>query len=1089
MPFKFAWFCELLDELEAAKPEYRTTQARQFDPSNRIVSTWLQRYSDRITRHGHSAVAFLSALFPERRPDRTYNLQEKRLTQLVGRVLGLGATRLRLLKAYEKSNGPDFATCVEKVMQETELSPRRHDTVTLEEIDLALTEVAASAISSAPHIRAQATERPAWVVLGPILRRLRSSEAKWVVRMIHKSYAPVEIPEYVALHGFHFMLPKLLKIQNSLEAATKLLARPEIARLPPRPAKEFELALMPFMFKEILPEVGTMIRRQPLEKARSVNHCVKLSDNRVMSIERKYDGEYCQIHIEVRRHDHKIQIFSKSGRDSTQDRAALLECIRIGLGLGTAECKIRGQAILEGELVAYSTARQLILPFYHVRKHVLHGGRRIGTALDSPKRSGEQLMIVFFDVLLLDQKALINEPHRRRRQYLKAFVNTVEGTSRVVERAIIDFSHKKARSALRAAFGSSIRKRWEGFVLKGLEDPYFSWKQNARSIKFKKDYIAGLGDTADLCVVGGGRDARVEAELDIGALRWTFFYVACILNKEEVRRHGARPHFRIIDRIGPGSMSKADIVELNIEARLVDHDFAASSPFMLIEQPRKDFPQPTSMFTKPMIVEIMGAGFERPQTVDFFVIRFPRRIGSKIKIHTDRDIADTVDFNELQEMAEKSTYEQIEAASQEEIEWIQRLEAADPKPQYAMENTQSTISTKTPQSAATTTLSATLSIRASTQPSPTLVRTASEELTPPECQIRYPDSAPQTPARCPESTASPVTTRRSTASFTSTKRRLSLQEDSPMYQVANKKSRVAFDTKVSTAQIPEHGPLIDVTNTYGTTIAKQKSTNRVEANTKVKKQITNNRKSTSSPTNMVHGLPTPASTAENIHNSDEVQVLQSCIRSSMPLNSVKSTRGYANIDPQEVLAYLLKTPYPLSCHAEVHGPVWVAPSVLSRAGADCSSKTEPEEGELLYSSKKENMLESMISIEKSDETPRYKFLTILDTSKPELAVRDLKELCDMILSFAKSDIETMRRSEILLFDYKVLGSQISYTSFDFQHSEFEEHLASAEQWFYGILEINKGSDAAQTGREGFRIGINWDITLNEAIKRGVEIGF
>lgn len=40
-----------------------------------------------------------------------------------------------------------------------------------------------------------------------------------------------------------------------------------------------------------------------------------------MSMERKYDGEYCQIHIDLSKKDNGwLKIFSKSGRDSTSDR-------------------------------------------------------------------------------------------------------------------------------------------------------------------------------------------------------------------------------------------------------------------------------------------------------------------------------------------------------------------------------------------------------------------------------------------------------------------------------------------------------------------------------------------------------------------------------------------------------------------------------------------------------------------------------------------------------------------------------------------------------------------------------------------------
>lgn len=47
-----------------------------------------------------------------------------------------------------------------------------------------------------------------------------------------------------------------------------------------------------------------------------------------MSMERKYDGEYCQIHIDLsKKNDEWLKIFSKSGRDSTGDRVRVHEYV------------------------------------------------------------------------------------------------------------------------------------------------------------------------------------------------------------------------------------------------------------------------------------------------------------------------------------------------------------------------------------------------------------------------------------------------------------------------------------------------------------------------------------------------------------------------------------------------------------------------------------------------------------------------------------------------------------------------------------------------------------------------------------------
>ena len=70
-----------------------------------------------------------------------------------------------------------------------------------------------------------------------------------------------------------------------------------------------------------------------------------------MSVRRKYDGEYCQIHIDLNKVRDSVKIFSKSGKDSTSDRIGLHYVLRDSLGLDKAGYKIKKQCILEGELL------------------------------------------------------------------------------------------------------------------------------------------------------------------------------------------------------------------------------------------------------------------------------------------------------------------------------------------------------------------------------------------------------------------------------------------------------------------------------------------------------------------------------------------------------------------------------------------------------------------------------------------------------------------------------------------------------------------------------------------------------------------
>lgn len=200
-------------------------------------------------------------------------------------------------------------------------------------------------------------------------------------------------------------------------------------------------------------------------------------------------------------------------------------------------------------------------------------------------------------------------------------------------------------------------------------------------------------------------------------------------------------------------MSPNDLLALNAEAQYHELDIERVDECMKFDLARKGLAAPTSLFKKPLVVEIMGAGFERPQTVNFYVIRFPRRVGSKIRIHQDRDICDTVDFNELQAMAQHSIAMPVDADSQEDAEWIARLEAAEPKIKYIQDYSQSTSPSKTQTSVSTALLTPSREKPPSSS-APAFIRVDTSELSLKEKKARYPRRY-ETPERESEMTPSP----------------------------------------------------------------------------------------------------------------------------------------------------------------------------------------------------------------------------------------------------------------------------------------------------------------------------------------------
>jgi DNA ligase-4 len=218
--------------------------------------------------------------------------------------------------------------------------------MTLDELDDIINRVAALSPFSSMNLK-EVVDRKfgrsarANDLLSGVFRHLHSSEAKWMVRMLSKNYGPAHVPEALAMSQFHFLLPDLLRFQNSIQAAVGLLEKPTIRHMPIQPAADAWDELKKVASQELEPRVGIMTARPIYEKARSIRHCCQLAGHRRMSVERKYDGEYCQIHMNLSKSGACIKIFSKSGRDSTSDRIGLHRTLRDSLELDTSNCKIK----------------------------------------------------------------------------------------------------------------------------------------------------------------------------------------------------------------------------------------------------------------------------------------------------------------------------------------------------------------------------------------------------------------------------------------------------------------------------------------------------------------------------------------------------------------------------------------------------------------------------------------------------------------------------------------------------------------------------------------------------------------------------
>ncbi|KAK7409718.1 hypothetical protein QQX98_008099 [Neonectria punicea] len=280
-------------------------------------------------------------------------------------------------------------------------------------------------------------------------------------------------------------------------------------------------------------------------------------------------------------------------------------------------------------------------------------------------------------MILLDDESLINTPHSERFKLLSNLILARKGWAELVQREVIDFNHPLGPSNLRKVFAKAIVGKMEGLVLKP-DDPYFDFGDVRRPfssccIKLKKEYIGNFGDVGDFAVVGARYNPNKAKGYRIMGLKWTHFYLACLDNRDEVKRWNAKPEFTVVNVVELNETMLRDVVTY---ANPLPVPASENTQLKLKLTAGVEQGTPlTVVFTNPLVFDLRCFSFDKVGNTGFWSLRFPM----VSKVHFDRDFTDTVSFEQLQEMAKEATTAKELEDSQENLQWIARLEGADPR--------------------------------------------------------------------------------------------------------------------------------------------------------------------------------------------------------------------------------------------------------------------------------------------------------------------------------------------------------------------------------------------------------------------------
>ena len=115
MPFRYAYVCDLLQRLD----DNQRAHAGQRSNST-IIDQWFHSHRGLFVRGDFNASPLLSTLLPEKRSDRVYAIQSRKLERIIGRCLGVGLSRRPELERWqEPGSGVDLGDCVERILTTT----------------------------------------------------------------------------------------------------------------------------------------------------------------------------------------------------------------------------------------------------------------------------------------------------------------------------------------------------------------------------------------------------------------------------------------------------------------------------------------------------------------------------------------------------------------------------------------------------------------------------------------------------------------------------------------------------------------------------------------------------------------------------------------------------------------------------------------------------------------------------------------------------------------------------------------------------------------------------------------------------------
>ncbi|KAL4807276.1 hypothetical protein BDV18DRAFT_159494 [Aspergillus unguis] len=256
---------------------------------------------------------------------------------------------------------------------------------------------------------------------------------------------------------------------------------------------------------------GIPIKPMLAKPTKSITEVLDRFDGKDFTCEYKYDGERAQIHyvapdqtkhypgaeLTLNKESAGLSaIFSRNSEDLSKKYPDVLAKLNTWIKPGVKSF------VLDCETVAWDTQTKKVLPFQQLMTR-----KRKDVKAEDVK---VKVCVFAFDLLFLNGEPTVKKSLRERRELLHESFQVTEG-----EFQFAQYGNTNDLDQIQTLLDESVKASCEGLMVKMLDTEESGYEPSKRSrnwLKVKKDYLAGVGDSLDLVVLGAyyGRGKRTS---------------------------------------------------------------------------------------------------------------------------------------------------------------------------------------------------------------------------------------------------------------------------------------------------------------------------------------------------------------------------------------------------------------------------------------------------------------------------------------------------------------------------------------------------------------------------------------------------